>query len=370
MNETDGYATKKAEYRDRVFALYDELDKLLPRRWLRACAQRFRLLLQVPRGRERSSTTTSLFKEAIRRDSMEVGEYILNPMTSLLVELHEAGEISDDEAKEIRPLHPRAVTQTGNADAKTANDRERLKLIKGYVPDRLVYFEQLKGFYDCGYYKGKYLPELEGKESDCVLLSQTIGYLRYGGCNSSDPDIVRLTAKYNESCRQEVASSSGCSANSLLQSGDYRDAIECLQDRYNNATDAKSKGDLALIIAKVYYGNLRNFGQARNWARKAANDRGGWGEPYILIGKLYASSGPLCGTGTGFDSQRVVWAAIDQWVKARNVDGSAASEANSLIGKYTQYLPTKGDLFQRSLKEGQSYTVPCWIGESTTVRGI
>lgn len=358
---------KKAEYRDRVFALYDELDKCYPEGGYVPARKGFDYFYKYP-GAISKLDDYKLFQEAIARDSMEVGEFILNPMTSLLVELHQDGKISDEEARTTGRFILERLRKL-EADAKTANDRERVRLIKGYVPDRMVYFEQVKGFYDCDYYKGKYLAELEATPDDCVLISQTIGYMRYGGCTSNDPDIARLTAKYNSDCRETVASS-GCSANTLLQNGDYREAIDCLEDRYESTDESIKKAELALIIAKVYYGNLRNFSQARSWARKAAGDRGGWGEPYILIGKLYASSGPLCGTGTGFDSQRVVWAAMDQWVRARSVDPSAAREANRLIGQYTQYLPTKGDLFSRGLKEGQSYTVPCWIGESTTVRGI
>ncbi len=361
-------APKKDEYRKRVFELYDEIDRCYPDGGFVPARKGFDYFYKYPDAISKLDNY-NLFKEAVERDSTDVGEYVLNPMTSLLVDLHESGDVSDDEAKQMGRFILDRLKKL-EASAKTANDRERVNLIKGYVPDRLVYFEQLKGFYDCGYYKGKYLPELDANPNDCVLLSQTIGYLRYGGCSSSDPDIARLTARYNESCREVAVGPSGCSANSLLQSGDYRDAIECLEDRYNSTAESSKKAELALVIAKVYYGNLRNFSQSRAWARKAAGDRGGWGEPYILIGKLYASSGPLCGTGTGFDSQRVVWAAIDQWVKARSVDGGVASEANRLIGNYNQYLPTKGDLFSRGLKEGQSYTVPCWIGESTTVRGI
>ena len=96
--------------------------------------------------------------------------------------------------------------------------------------------------------------------------------------------------------------------------------------------------------------------------------RPGWGEPYLLIGTLYASSGPLCGPGRGWDSQVVVWPAIDMWNKAKQVDPSVTREANRLINEYAQYMPTKEDIFQRLLQEGDPYFVPCWIQESTIIR--
>ena len=95
-----------------------------------------------------------------------------------------------------------------------------------------------------------------------------------------------------------------------------------------------------------------------------------WGDPYMLIGKLYASSGPLCGPGRGFDSQRVVWAAIDKFEYAKRIDPSVAKEANQLINEYTQYMPTNGDLHMMNMHEGDRYTVPCWINEVTRIRGV
>jgi hypothetical protein len=52
------------------------------------------------------------------------------------------------------------------------------------------------------------------------------------------------------------------------------------------------------------------------------------------------------------------------------VDASVASEANSKIKKYSEYFPGKEDAFFKNIKDGDSYTVECWIGESTTVRTI
>ncbi|MEL7163779.1 MAG: hypothetical protein AAFN92_23675, partial [Bacteroidota bacterium] len=111
-----------------------------------------------------------------------------------------------------------------------------------------------------------------------------------------------------------------------------------------------------------------NFGQARKFARRAAEANPASGEPYMLIGPLYASSGPLCGPGTGFDSQIVTWPAIDKWQQAKRIQPDLAKEANKLIGRYTQYMPSKSDIFQRGIKEGDTFKVGCWIQENTRVR--
>jgi hypothetical protein len=65
----------------------------------------------------------------------------------------------------------------------------------------------------------------------------------------------------------------------------------------------------------------------------------------------------------------VVWAALDKYYRAKSVDPSVADDANDKIGRYSQYMPSKTDLFDRGIAEGSSFTVGCWINETTTARG-
>ena len=54
--------------------------------------------------------------------------------------------------------------------------------------------------------------------------------------------------------------------------------------------------------------------------------------------------------------------------KAKSVDPNVTAQANQLITDYSQYFPTKEELFFRSITEGDSYTVGGWINKSTTAR--
>lgn len=135
-------------------------------------------------------------------------------------------------------------------------------------------------------------------------------------------------------------------------------------------TTMEDKADLAYRIAYRYY-KSGSYSKARALCYKAAEMKEGWGEPYMLIGTMYASSGKRCdpsGSGTGWDAQVVAWAAMDMWNKAKSIDPSVADKARSLVSKYYKYLPTKGDIFQRGHKEGQSYKIGCWMGVTTTIR--
>ncbi|MEC7267353.1 MAG: tetratricopeptide repeat protein, partial [Bacteroidota bacterium] len=133
---------------------------------------------------------------------------------------------------------------------------------------------------------------------------------------------------------------------------------------YNKAISmGGNSAEINYTIAGLYQSS-GSFSEARRYAEKALSARPGWAKPHILIGRLYASSGPRCGEGTGWDSQVVVWAAIDEWKKA-----GGDSEAQSLISQYSKYLPTSQDIFMRDgVEDGGQYFVSCWIQRSVTVR--
>jgi tetratricopeptide (TPR) repeat protein len=164
-----------------------------------------------------------------------------------------------------------------------------------------------------------------------------------------------------------ISGSLACGRDALNE-GRYQDAIACYKEYVATAQDPAKRAKYNLRIAKIYYGHIKNFSRSREYARLALNDQPDLGEAYLLIGKLYASSGPLCGPGRGWDSQIVTWPAIDMFTKAVQVDRSVASEANRLIREYSRYMPSVEDIFQRQLSEGQTFFVPCWIQESTIIR--
>jgi hypothetical protein len=91
------------------------------------------------------------------------------------------------------------------------------------------------------------------------------------------------------------------------------------------------------------------------------------GNPYIIIGDLYASSANDCGEDE-ISKKAAYWAAVDKYIRARSVDTSVEQMANERISSYSRAFPAMERLFFHDLKEGDSYTVGCWINETTTVR--
>ncbi len=356
-------STEKERFVDRIFQLYDEIDRCYPEGGYVPARKGFDLYYSYP-NRATYKQIYDLFKLAIDRDGLETADFVINPFSSLLVDLYFAKEITKEEAQQYQGLIRKIIAKGLETCEGTAC--ERWRVVDGYAPARLEAFEVVRGFYDCDYYMAKYMPVFEESPNDCDVLREVYSRLKFGGCPDTDERLKKIIEAGNANCNVEKGPVE--TAYNCLRDGDYECAISGFEKAAEEASDPAKKGQYLLLISKIYYGSLKNFPQARKYALRAASARPNWGEPYILIGRLYASSGPLCGPGRGWDSQIVVWPAIDMWSRAKSVDPSCAAEVNKMIGRYAQYMPSKEDIFQRNLKSGDRFYVGCWIQEYTTIR--
>ena len=358
---------KKKEYLGDVMRLYDELAACYGDKGYASGRKAFDYYYKYTDAASEDEKY-NLFKESMDIDGEKANYFILNPFTALMVNRLIEKKIPMAEGQKYAKQIMDRIKK-GLKECK-GNECESWKIIEGYAPARLEQLEGMKGFYDCDYFANKYYAEFEANPTDCDIIVSTIGKLKWGGCTSSDPRLAKAQAAYQTHCKKEpVETKPGRkSCRSYVQDGDYRGAIDCYEELKTESADQTKKAKYALYIAKLYYGELKNFSKARRYAQEAADLRPNWGAPYILIGKLYASSGPLCGPGRGWDSQIVTWPAIDMWNKAKSIDSESATEANKLISRYRKYMPSKEDVFQRSLKDGDSFKVGCWIQRTTTIR--
>jgi len=132
-------------------------------------------------------------------------------------------------------------------------------------------------------------------------------------------------------------------------------------------TDANDdKANCFYGLSAAYFKSSNNS-TARNYAFKALKISPKWGKSMLLIGDIYAASANECGSNS-FESAMLYSAAIDKFIAAKKMDSSVAELANKKIATYSKYLPTQEDAFFNGYKEGDTYTVGCWINESTKVR--
>lgn len=356
-------AEKKAIYMDSIKVLYNEMMECYGDEGYVYSSMAYDFYYRYE-GEMSDIEVFQMYKKSFDAYDADVKDYVLMPLTALMVNGLQNGTITEEEAKTYAPKIQMAL-QKGLEGCSAKGNCLDWESASEDINARLALLEQRKGFFGCEYFKEKYLTE-ESASGDCDQLASIIGRLRWGGCALEDVGLAPLIAKYQSDC--VVASEPTVTCRSLLQEGDSQGAIDCYLEKASTMTDMEKRSQYHMVVAKIYYGELKQFSKARTYALKAAQDKPNWGDPYILIGKLYASSGPLCGPGRGWDSQIVTWPAIDMWRKAKSVDPSTAAEANKMIRRYEQFMPDISQIFIRSLKEGDTFRVPCWIQRDTKIR--
>ena len=313
--------------------------------------------------------TFAMFKQAIDGKGKEADYFVINPFTKMLYDRVVDERISKEEGSSYA-LKILEVVKNGLATCEK-KECDAWDIINEYAPARLEQLEGIEDFYACDYYEEKYYPQFQENTTDCDNINQVLRKLLWAKCGDDSAILKEVKAAKSTNCKVVVqATEPGPlrKAYTAYNVGQFKEAIMNFEQFVEKTDDPEKKAKYNLLIAKIYYGDIKDFRSSRKFALAAAQNKPNWGEPFILIGKLYASSGPLCGPGRGWDSQIVTWPAIDMFQKAKQVDPSVSAEANKWISTYRKYMPSGEDIFIRSLKEGASFKVGCWIQENTTIR--
>ncbi len=351
----------KKLYLDSIFYLYDRMNDCYPVIAYADGKKAFDLYYNY-RELADNKTIFDHFTKVLDKEGINAPAFVINPFTALLVEMFTAKEINQSTAVKY------AKQVLAISEKQAENPKDGWPIVIGYAPVQLDVFETVKGFFDCTYYKEKYFDSTNLDSVSCDDIPLIQSQLAWGDCRENDAAFAALEAVRQQRCIVSTFDTSITKGGEALKEGRYLDAIRYYKDYVSRSQDPVKRAKYNLFIAKIYYGSLKRFPDSREYARQALVDQPNLGEAYLLIGKLYASSGPLCGPGRGWDSQIVTWAAIDKFARAKQVDPSITSEANRLIATYSRYMPTVEDIFQRQLSEGQTYQVGCWIQESTVIR--
>jgi tetratricopeptide (TPR) repeat protein len=364
-NESD--LAQKLVYVDSVMSIYTKRMECFGEEAYTKGRMAFDYYYTFP-GTKSDDEVYEMFKINFDVNGKKADYFVVNPFTKLLADKIIAGTVSNEEGRKYAKLIGQTV-KNGQANCKGVLC-ESWAIIADYAPAKLESLEGIDGFYDCDYYANKYYARFEADSTNCDMINLVGRRLKRGGCAADDPRLIKVTEAYIAKCKVETPTTGLSPAFTEYNEGRYREAIVLFQQYVDEQTDPAKKFKYTMVIGRIYYGDLKNFPKSRQAAREAAKIDPTSGEPYMLIGKLYASSGPLCGSGRGWKSQVVTWPAIDKFTKAKNLDSNVAAEANKFIRQYKQYMPTKEEIFQRRLKVGGSFKVPCWIQENTTIRSV
>jgi tetratricopeptide (TPR) repeat protein len=245
--------------------------------------------------------------------------------------------------------------------AKKPSDK-RLQDLKAALDANFV----KEGPGDCETLVAFFAEEHKTKSQDPEFLGMLTSLLKARDCTDDELFFIASKDLHTLSPSAESATNIALLAQ---KKGRQQEAIDFYLQAIDMEEDEVKKADY-YFSAAVAYSKLKQYQNARENALKAASLKSGFGEPYILIGQMYAESKDLC---TNSDSKNlpaaVFWVAVDKFNKAKSVDPELAERAGNLISTYSKYFPNKEEAFFKGVNEGDSYTVKgCWINETTKAR--
>ncbi len=220
------------------------------------------------------------------------------------------------------------------------------------------------GAADCELLVEIFSPKFEQTPEELEFLKKLTGLL--SGQDCEETELYALSAE-NLYTLEPSAQAAYNLAKLFFKKEDFTKAVSYYEEAIRNEGEPVQKAQYQYELGLIQFSKYDNFELARTLARRAIENNPGWGEPYILIGNLYASSSNRCGENE-FEKTTVFWAAVDKFIQARSVDPSISEQAKELINKYSQYFPNVEDAFFYGYENGQPYTVGCWINENTSVR--
>ena len=162
-----------------------------------------------------------------------------------------------------------------------------------------------------------------------------------------------------------TAESAANIASLAYDKAEYEVAVKYFEQSIQLETDVETRALYYLGLAKSLYKQDKKP-QARDNALKAVELKDNWGEPYLIIGQMYAESVDECADISLPKS--IYWVAVDKFNLAKSIDPSLEDQANKLILTYSNYFPNKEDAFFVGINENDTYTVNCWINETTKAR--
>ena len=247
---------------------------------------------------------------------------VMYPLTQLTVYLFQKKHpkyTAEYMRKQYQTLKGIKEHQVTNKLPKAADYEKRwVKVEKAY--------EKIEEIWGCDYYVGKFKPDFEADPKNMEQNAEILKVLKkkcgkkhefYMAVDAvyrpwkDSVDYVEAEKKFAGLCNLKKGEFRELGSRKAEKAGDEAEAKRLLDeafDWYKKSLDDPSTeecpnpdDDKAALAYRIAYREYRAgaYSSARSYANKAASLRSGWGEPYMLIGNMYASSGKRCSGGVG-----------------------------------------------------------------------
>jgi len=259
---------------------------------------------------------------------------------------------------------------------QAANTNNKNAEIAGKQKEYVDNIFAISGAADCSKLDDLYAAVVEANLGNLDMLTKVAKLYRRVRCTESDVYFAACEAAHKLQPTQESAA--GCASMSAKK-GDIEQAIAYYDQAIKFAMVEDAMEDVAdyqYNIAYYYYNNLKKYPEARKYALASISTLSGigmnkgQGRCYLIIGMCYAATRLYGNDAKGqILNKTVYWAAVDKFIKAKQVDQSVEAQATEFINMYKKHFPTKEERFDLPNEfSGDTYFVGGWIGEKTSIR--
>lgn len=275
------------------------------------------------------------------------------------LKLYQADELSGEEFitsyEEVQSLLDQLMKQ----NPATAADYQAIK-------DNFEASFAASGAADCETLSEMFNKNLEGNETNKEFLAKNVRLFKKVECDESEA--FYKASELLHAVEPSAESAYGI-AKMYVKNQDVDKALEYYNEAVELEQDDEAKANYNYQIAGIYFSNKKDNPSARRYAQKAIALKPGWGDPYMLIGNMYAQAAVKKEiSDKDIENQYAFWAACDMFKKAAAVDPEIAEKANNSAKTYSSYFPNKEEAFFYGLQEGQEVTIGGWINVKTTAR--
>ncbi len=370
---------KKKEHTAKIMQLYDEAVQCLESGAITLPGTTAEAQIAFLRGRQAYnmfytlntpySETLSALEEAVKKGGNKTEYIVLDPYARIAIYMFSNEKMDKVTTQELyKQLNDIADHNIFNNETYS----DYYKSAKASM--NAVFAEYEAQIFDCDYFKEKLYPEYEANKDSLEIVQSVYSTLANRGCDSSATYMQEMKARGRELAikinternKLRRQTDPAFDASLLYKEEKFEEALARYEEAIAQEEDPERKAQHYFSAASIQFRKLNRYSAARDYARKAAGLKEGWGQPYMMIGDMYAQTARSC--GDAWEQRLAILAAIEKYAYARSIDGSVAEEANRKIGTYNGSLPEKQEGFMRGVKAGQSVRVGCWIGETVKVR--
>lgn len=209
-----------------------------------------------------------------------------------------------------------------------------------------------------------YQPKFNSEPNNIELLKKITTNLERKGCTKSD---LFFSATENLHKIEPTSKSAFMMGQMLAAKDRFRDAAPFFKEALDKSEANEDKAKACMYWAQMLMASDQYSAARSAFYQVSTYDKSKEGEALFYIASMYLSSAASCATHEG-KIRGAAWAAYDKAARAKSLDPSIADKCEALMRSAVGQWPTTENAFFYEITNGQSYSVGCWINESTTVR--